>query len=344
MDSDLEKIMAYIHEAETVLNQKLGFLQQKAARMGILFNEAWMSKFEDALPWASKGLSRTELSAKLLELCFESNPERSAANLIGFAKLLNGFVENNCDNHMQYLEINVAGFRKLLKRHDKQLPKQYHAVPTPWLNFHALVSRKSRKLLASTQAMCMIARDAQQRLATIAESKGMSDCDEIKAAIGMTIVEPKALGAECQMVLEVQKQLRAIDHGALEDGDEALTEDLIYMKPGEQMHNQQSNTMNIAGAHGDSNGGYNMALQGNGSGVHASNDMRQNLHQLMGGPQQQQQMQPWCAMGFPPSLLMYNPQNAQMMSAMATLGSMPYQILCDNHYNNIDQNGSHVRT
>ncbi|CAL1166140.1 unnamed protein product [Cladocopium goreaui] len=73
----------------------------------------------------------------------------------------NGFLEQ-VDEHTQYLEINVAGFRKLLKRHEKQVPHMFHPSKTPCLGFHKLVTKSSRQIVEITNMLGQIISWAAQ--------------------------------------------------------------------------------------------------------------------------------------------------------------------------------------
>merc|ERR1712080_563721 len=76
------------------------------------------------------------------------------------------------NRHSQYLEINVAGFRKLLKRHEKQIPLDFNARPMPFLGFHQLVTHKSNRLLDVVKQLSASVEDAWERFERIANSLG----------------------------------------------------------------------------------------------------------------------------------------------------------------------------
>merc|ERR1740138_727988 len=86
------------------------------------------------------------LCQHILELRMSREPKQVMEQLEGlFAHYLE--VVEVANKHSQYLEINVAGFRKLLKRHEKQIPQRFHARAAPFFGFHRLVTHTSRQLL-----------------------------------------------------------------------------------------------------------------------------------------------------------------------------------------------------
>ena len=92
---------------------------------------------------------------------------------------------------------------KLLKRHEKQIPSRFHARRAPFLGFHKLLTRCTQQLLKTTEAFGRTLADAQQRLN---EHRGSS---EAGASIDLEVLQPKGLGVECAMVLQIRRQLKA---------------------------------------------------------------------------------------------------------------------------------------
>lgn len=96
--------------------------------------------------------------------------------------------------HTQYIEINVAGFRKLLKHHDKQVPRQYHARSAPFLDFHSLVTDSSCEFMQFVRKFGAALLDTQ---VIIAHQLGEQPCIEDQCG----------WGPESEEVLKIRKQL-----------------------------------------------------------------------------------------------------------------------------------------
>mmetsp|Transcript_18968 Transcript_18968/g.30805 ORF Transcript_18968/g.30805 Transcript_18968/m.30805 type:complete len:359 (-) Transcript_18968:135-1211(-) len=197
VDEDLEKILAHVRQSEALLAQRIAVLQELAINIGLILEESQIEQIEKALPVPPE--SRTVLCQKLLELRIRSEPTEVKERLEDIARRYN-LVVDVANKHSQYLEINVAGFRKLLKRHEKQIPQSFHSRPTPFLGFHHLVTHTSRQLLDMVRQLGDCFLDAWERLAVITR---------MAAGEKPQLIELKSLGAECQMVLEIQKQLKA---------------------------------------------------------------------------------------------------------------------------------------
>lgn len=224
VDEDLERILQHIRGSEVLIKQRIVALQQSAIDLGMLVEESQMQQLERSLPVAAE--NRTVLCQQLLELWLRSEPVEASKQLEDLGAQYNDLVE--CVNRLtQYLEINVAGFRKLLKRHEKQIPLNFHARHTPFLGFHKLVTHASRQILEVTKQFGVMLTDAWDRLSRIApECRGLRP--ELK--------ELKNLGAECQMVLEIQKQLKDPLHGnILQLQSQSASPGFLYPKPGAEL-------------------------------------------------------------------------------------------------------------
>lgn len=196
VDEDLEKILVHIRRSEADLSQRIAGLQELAISTGLILEESQIEQIEKALPVPPD--NRTALCQHLLELRIRSEPTEVREKLEDIGSKYNSIIEI-ANRHSQYLEINVAGFRKLLKRHEKQIPQKFHARPTPFLGFHHLVTHTSRQLLEIVRQFGHVFEDAWERLSGIAR---------IAPIPKPQLNELKSLGAECQMVLEIQKQLK----------------------------------------------------------------------------------------------------------------------------------------
>mmetsp|Transcript_112511 Transcript_112511/g.199410 ORF Transcript_112511/g.199410 Transcript_112511/m.199410 type:complete len:512 (-) Transcript_112511:79-1614(-) len=226
VDEDLERILQHIRGSEVMLKQKIAGLQASAHNLGMLVEESQMQQIEKAMPVVAE--NRTVLCQQLLELWLRSQPAEAAKELEDLAAKYNNLVES-VNRHSQYLEINVAGFRKLLKRHEKQIPQNFHARHTPFLGFHRLVTHTSRQMLEITKQFGSMLTDAWDRLCRIApECRGSQP--EMK--------DLKSLGAECQMVLEIQKQLKDPMHSnMLQLQSQGGSPGFLYPKPGAELTN-----------------------------------------------------------------------------------------------------------
>lgn len=169
--------------------------------------------------------SRTILCQKLLELRMRCEPAEVKAQLVDIGTQYNAIVDA-ANKHTQYLEINVAGFRKLLKRHEKQIPQRFHTRPTPFLGFHHLIKHTSRQLVEIVRQFGCTLEDACGRLAQVTREPGFQ----------LELHELKGFGAECQMVLEIQKQLKAVPHmPLLAGGGLEGSAPCPFLKPGSEI-------------------------------------------------------------------------------------------------------------
>lgn len=229
VDEDLERILAHIRGSEVMLKQKIAGLQGIAYDLGMLVEDSQIQQIEKAMPVAAE--SRTVLCQQLLELWLRSQPAEAAKALEDLLAKYNGLVEA-ANRHSQYLEINVAGFRKLLKRHEKQIPLNFHARHTPFLGFHRLVTHTSRQILEIVKQFGSMLTDAWDRLGRIApECRGPQP----------EMHDLKSLGAECQMVLEIQKQLKDPMHSnILQLQSQGSAPGFLYPKPGAELTNSSA--------------------------------------------------------------------------------------------------------
>lgn len=196
VELDLAQILGFVRRSEAHIEDRIAELQQNGLRAGVLVDEEQLQHLERSLPFTLA--SRTELCQQLVELRLASgDPGEVARQMLDFSKLHNELV-HEVNKHTQYLEINVAGFRKLLKRHEKQIPRRFHTRATPFLDFHRIVTHSSTQLVDIARQLCEVVADAWRRLA----GHGISVYRE-------PLLELKGLGAECKMVLEIQRQLKA---------------------------------------------------------------------------------------------------------------------------------------
>jgi len=233
MDEDLARILAYTREGEGRLSAHIAALQGLAVEAGIIFEEHRLQSLERALPRAPA--DRCALSRWLLELRLRSDALGAARHLENLAAKHNVLVDL-ADQHTKYLEINVAGFRKLLKRHEKQIPHRFRSRPMPCLEFHRLVTHTSRQLLDLIRQLGGVLRDAHQRLTAQVSTAGAAGAEVAPRLASVEVKEIKGLGPECEMVLDIQRQLkdpvkRQVVRMASGGGDGGPVTGLLYPKP-----------------------------------------------------------------------------------------------------------------
>mmetsp|Transcript_98083 Transcript_98083/g.316287 ORF Transcript_98083/g.316287 Transcript_98083/m.316287 type:complete len:363 (-) Transcript_98083:370-1458(-) len=240
VDEDLARILAHVRLGEAQLALRVAALQSSAKEAGVLVEEPQLQLLERALPFAPE--ERSALCRQLLELKMRSDPLGMAKHIQDLSLQYNSLVDL-ANQHSQYMEINVAGFRKLLKRHEKQIPQKFRSRPMPCLGFHRLVTHTSRQLLDLARQLGGVIADAWQRLpAAIASGAGSraKACGE--AAVQATqlcsqrpeLQEPKGLGPECEMVLHIQRQLKEPMSGQVmlfSGGFDGASPGFLYPKP-----------------------------------------------------------------------------------------------------------------
>lgn len=233
VDEDLGRILAHIRALEGDLERSIAEFQWKGVDLGLLVQEPQLQALERLVPRRAGG--RGELCRGLADLRMRSDHE-------GVARLLGSLCEEHAElvdavnRHTQYLEINVAGFRKLLKRHEKQVPRMFHARNTPFIEFHRLVTRNSQQCIELVGQLGQVLEYACARLGEIA------DRERLEGAVAYQHVwnsrqrsELKGLGAECQMVLQIKRQLKdptnsqILQLAASADG---AASGMLYPKPG----------------------------------------------------------------------------------------------------------------
>lgn len=215
VDEDLLRILEHVRASEAYLAQCMGLLQNEAVQAGMLVKDAQIQKLWKVLP--VKPESPQALCQQMLELRIRAAPMEVKADLEALGLQYNDTVDA-MTRHSQYLEINVAGFRKLLKRHEKQIPENFRARQMPFFGFHQIVTRKSTQLLDAVKLFGATLEDAWGRLAASNAQSGVQ-CAKVN--------EIKSLGAECQMILQIQKQLKDARHNPC-----LGVPGILYPKPG----------------------------------------------------------------------------------------------------------------
>lgn len=205
VDEDLARIHQHVRKGEALLQTKLAGMQSHLTEAGLLVEESQLQRLEGILPVAVE--DRSALCRQLIELRMQSDPAAAGKELQNLAAEHNSLVEF-ASQHSQYMEINVAGFRKLLKRHEKQIPQNFRSRGMPCLGFHRLVTHTSRQLLELTKQLNAILSDARGRFGEVVPAEAVTRTLMSLGGQWTELVELKGLGPECEMVLNIQRQLK----------------------------------------------------------------------------------------------------------------------------------------
>lgn len=210
IDDDLARILAHVRAGEMQWSCHVAKLQGAAKEAGLLIDESHILQMERTLPHAPG--DRGALCRNLLALRIHSDPVGTARQVHVLSEKYKRLVQI-ADQHLQYMEINVMGFRKLLKRYEKQIPQRFRSRPMPFLRFHGLVTRKSRRLMEVTWQLGEVLGDAWTRLSVASSGGHLSEPNTSWETVARlccqqaALPKPRGLGPECEMVLRFQKQL-----------------------------------------------------------------------------------------------------------------------------------------
>ena len=136
---------------------------------------------------------RMAVCAYLLSKKIEASRDKLVQALHRLLPLFNDMCAE-MNSHMQYVEVNLAGLRKLLKRHDKRTPSIYHSRRTPCIKFHKLLTPAFLKMHAALEV-------GENLLLNLASRLGIS-------ARNLTKLKPFQL--ETTMVLQVKAELKKV--------------------------------------------------------------------------------------------------------------------------------------
>jgi hypothetical protein len=215
VQEDIKRIYAKIREYEDHLKAELFNIQALALNIGLMMEAAQVSAFEKMLPVRPE--SREAFCQKLIELRMSEDPSSMAASMLEISTMYSNFlVELNA--YTQYLEVNVAGFRKLLKRHDVQIPLEFRYFKLPDLGFHALVTTSSFELIELGTLFGAVIVDGVQRLARVLDRLSVCNGTSSTTVESMrraqlilksipNLEAPQGFGPECKLVLEIQQML-----------------------------------------------------------------------------------------------------------------------------------------
>eukprot|EP00930_Biecheleria_cincta_P096615 TRINITY_DN88433_c0_g1_i1.p1 TRINITY_DN88433_c0_g1~~TRINITY_DN88433_c0_g1_i1.p1 ORF type:complete len:435 (+),score=86.34 TRINITY_DN88433_c0_g1_i1:90-1394(+) len=236
VEQDLRNIFVHVRSTEARLESSFSELQETALEVGLLTDEESLKRIRQTLPFELA--SPMELCQRLLEFRMLQNLGGLLQSIRRLTESYHSFLDT-LDEHTQYLEINVAGFRKLLKRHEKQVPQKFHASRSPCLDFHKLVTRTSRQMVSLAGQFSQILGDAVQRSRVAARSGKLAD-DSVEASLRLLsnlpeLRTPKGLGPECQMVLQIQEKLKEPAMQAVLPSSNGQV-DFLYPKPNMPNH------------------------------------------------------------------------------------------------------------
>jgi len=151
---DVSHILNHIQETESRLAKDLGIIQRRAIDLGIIYEKDALEQLAKTISYKSGDPAMCQYLLALKQLDSESAPAIRQV-MIDFDKWV-----VRLDHHIKYIEINVAGFRKLLKQREKQILKQNPKKPNecvPLNNFRwtELVTNQVRLLIRGAHIMKM---------------------------------------------------------------------------------------------------------------------------------------------------------------------------------------------
>eukprot|EP00451_Oxyrrhis_marina_P040637 CAMPEP_0204391324 /NCGR_PEP_ID=MMETSP0469-20131031/61191_1 /ASSEMBLY_ACC=CAM_ASM_000384 /TAXON_ID=2969 /ORGANISM="Oxyrrhis marina" /LENGTH=319 /DNA_ID=CAMNT_0051385279 /DNA_START=30 /DNA_END=989 /DNA_ORIENTATION=+ len=206
LESDLAKIGEHAHKMDVSLARKMGRLQELCVEAGVLYNANQLRRLESTLSYGIR--DNAAAARRLLRLKIDQGGSQTMAAMHAAMAYYNDYVQL-LEDHLGYLEINVAGFRKLLKRHDRQVPKEFHQRPCPFVGYHNLVSKITRQLCSTVHPIGAALQEAQTALR---ERPGAS---QYPASVLELASAPK-MGEECSMVITVAQKLKEMQRNYMD--------------------------------------------------------------------------------------------------------------------------------
>eukprot|EP00397_Hematodinium_sp_SG-2012_P059456 GEMP01076234.1.p1 GENE.GEMP01076234.1~~GEMP01076234.1.p1 ORF type:complete len:274 (+),score=36.29 GEMP01076234.1:40-822(+) len=194
--SDLEHILNHISRVDADLVRRMGEIQRRAIRRGIIYEKEAVTNLAKTM--ACQPDDPRMLCQYLMELKLDVDGPPIIAKIqtliCDFDNLL-----GDLQKHTSYIEINVAGFRKLLKQREKQLSKfpfsRHACMPLQDFTWVDLVSKNLRLLLIV--ATCM-----RKTFAAVTEFLQCS----------LPVIEVPQLGSESYTCVQVAKDLQRNMH------------------------------------------------------------------------------------------------------------------------------------
>jgi len=156
--SDHTHIFKHICETEEKLTKNFAIIQHLSMEYGILFSQAQIEKLADCVGiqhCEDKTVMCNYFSKMKIESEGEPLKKKIEQLILDFVLLI-----DDISKHLTYVEINVAGFRKLLKQREKQLVKfacsDHKCEPLKQFDWIKLVTPQLRLLLKTTDKMIQV--------------------------------------------------------------------------------------------------------------------------------------------------------------------------------------------
>lgn len=190
--SDLDHILRHRRAADEELKKKMGRIQRRAIDLGILYEKEQLEQLASTLGYKSDHQRKLCRYLMKLKLDVDGQPNIAVIHqlMMDFNNLL-GDIQKQTD----YIEINAAGFRKLLKQREKQLSKypfSRHACGP--LNDFAWVDLVSKSL----RLLLIAAASVRETFATA--------CEFLQCPF--PVCEVPRLGSESYTCVQVAKDLQ----------------------------------------------------------------------------------------------------------------------------------------
>jgi len=158
LHDDLQQILNYIHQADIQLGNGLALLQQRSIELGILFEQKTLERLAETLQYTGDVDSR-KMCRHILGMKLDANGNPKFFAIEQVMKDFDTWL-SDLSKHVKYIEINAAGFRKLLKQREKQLSKQLRedlendaCCPLSDFTWVQIVTNKIRLLLIAAEKM-----------------------------------------------------------------------------------------------------------------------------------------------------------------------------------------------
>lgn len=250
IENDFGCIFRHICSSESEILLLMTSLQTSAKKLGLLFGDQANSQdastdgvetssafpSQESEPEIPHGTFSEEsrfdvVCINLIELQVAIDPGGFGSQLdIVWAKY--AAIVTMINGHCRYIEINVAGFRKLLKRHEKQVLAMCRDDFVHYTGFHRLVTPVTVSLLRQARLLGKRLADARQCL-----HHAIAGDVAVRKAGEILIPVLQGLGTESRAVLLVQGKLCSNDEFALganhsdASGRDTLTASCLYPKP-----------------------------------------------------------------------------------------------------------------
>lgn len=217
IDEDLEKIRPHAKMREHDFRHELKQLRQHAQKIRITMSKNEFTTLEKQLGGAISDRHLWVMGT--MQVMYKEDRVGFLRHFNELITRYNSFIDA-VNLHFQYIEVNVAGYRKLLKRHDRQIPKQFHNRQGPFIGYHALAPASMMRLrehcvnfhnlLACThQFIENMTHIPQLNTAPTNPQFGNLTYDQQVPDL-VAVTEVKEFGAETSAVVNLQGKLRGM--------------------------------------------------------------------------------------------------------------------------------------